>query len=584
MSSPLVRFVAGFSPVLSFTGAAPAADQAQIQQSLAKAAGYLEANLGKEGDEGVRALGALALLKTNMPTTTPVLRDSIQIVLNRVQNGEYKPGSHHIYQAGVEATLLADANPETFRPQLEAIAKYLISMQLPNGGWDYPSGRKGEGDTSVTQYASLGLWSAHRAGVEIPMTTWDGALNWHIATQNSDGGFRYVANSEEGYERGGSSINLTLAALGSMLIAARHAFPGQADSLVQILDLKQERLGVVRNDKLGGVLRAVDLTKVAGGAADSATPAATGKSTVDIAQLKQTLERAFGWASGRVGPTKGDPHYADYYYYTLERTGALADVAQFGRFNWFDGCSTELVSKQLPDGHWNISTFAVRDTAFATLFLVRSTGKTLKRTTPLDPIKGGLTKGNRGGLENLEDLVATGGDVVSQKKLGPLDELLAKLAVPGDIDFDDVQEQIVEQVQIGDRNTLIGQKDLLIKLAKHPDGEVRRTAIWALGRTGDMSLAKLLINALDDTELSVLTEARNALCWLARKPHGLGEAAEPLAALPEGASEDQRQAAIAAWHAELVRNWGNWYLENRPYADRGDEFEAELLQKIARAK
>jgi hypothetical protein len=78
-----------------------------------------------------------------------------------------------------------------------------------------------------------------------------------------------------------------------------------------------------------------------------------------------------------------------------------------------------------------------------------------------------------------------------------------------------------------------------------------------------------------------MVEARNALCWLARRPNGLGEANDPLESVPEDASPDQRQAAITAWHAETFHNWGEWYLQNRPYEDRGDEFEAWLLNRMS---
>ncbi len=550
----------------------------RVQQAIAKAAGYLETNLKDERDEGVSALAALALVKSHVPLNSPALQGAIQVVLNRVKNGEYTPGQHHIYQAGVEATLLADSNATVFRPQIEAISRYIMAQQLPNGGWDYPTGRQGHGDTSVTQYALLGLWAATRAGVEVPVTVWDQGIAWHIATQNSDGGFRYVPTTEEGYERGGSSINLTLAAIGSMLICARHAFPGRADTLAQLLGLKQER-NTVQRERFG-VLEKVDLSKV-NETTEEGGPIKPTTTTTNIDQLKQSIERAYGWAGTRVAPTKGDPHYADYYYYSFERAAALAGVEQFGRFNWFEGCANELLPKQQADGHWSISTFHVRDTAFVTLFLTRSTGAIINKTIPPDPIGGGLAKGHRGGLDDIGNI---GRDGQVKKSLGSLDDLLKLLEAPGDVDLKDLQEQIVEQVQITDRRTLIGQKDLLVRYARHPSAEVRRTALWALGRTDDFSLARLLINALDDPDLGVLIEARNALCWLSRKPNGLGEAADPHLNLPENATEDQKLAATATWHADLVRKWGSWYLQNRPYADRGDEFEAELLQKIAAAK
>ena len=148
----------------------------------------------------------------------------------------------------------------------------------------------------------------------------------------------------------------------------------------------------------------------------------------------------------------------------------------------------------------------------------------------------------------------------------------------------EVQDQIVEQVQLGDRKELVKQKDLLVKLIKSKDPNVRLTAAWALGRTDDMRLAMHLINALDDSDIGVMIEARNSLCWLARRPRGFGYPEDPLAELPPDAPEAVRKETIRAWHNQVMSAWGNWYLENRPYADRGDQFEALLRRRLQELK
>lgn len=564
--------------LIAATRPATAADAAQIQQAIGKGGAYLAAEIENETDSGCQSLAGIAMIKAGIPMSNPALQKLLQTVAGRVQNGAYQPTGRHIYQAGVEVNLLVEADPQLYAPQILAMTQYLLDQQLPNGGWDYPTGREGLGDTSVTQYAMLGLWASARAGVEIPQRVWDNAINWHLDRQNTDGGFSYIPGTTEGHEQGASSMNMTIGAVGSLLIGGRHSFPGKADSLAQLLDIKPEKQQN-SNDKFG-VLEAVDLTAAPQMDAAAQDPTAT---TVDLGRLKQGVQRAFEWVAARLRTTKGDDYYATYFYYSLERMGALADVEQIGRIRWYNDCADYLISQQKPEGLWPMSQFPYRDTCFNVLFLARSTGKVLKKTIPVDPIGGGLLAGGRGGLDDLSQVVASGGEIKQKKDLGPLDQLLAALENPSDLDLEQVQEQIVEKVQVGDRNTLIGQKDLLVRYAKHPNAEIRRTAIWALGRTDDLSLARLLIDALDDVDVGVMIEARNALCWLARKPNGLGEAPDPTANLPADATDEQRKAAIATWHAELVKKWGTWYLDNRPYADRGDEFEAALLQKIAAA-
>ena len=549
-----------------------AADQAAVERAIALGANWLEETYNGDTGSGETALRALALFKAKVPVSQPAISEVVANIVTRCEGGEYVSGTHHLYQAGVEVNLLVDIDAVAYRPQIETIVGYLLAQQLPNGGWDYPTGREGGGDTSVTQYALLGLWAGARAGIPIPVSVWDNAMRWHFATQLSDGGFAYLPGTDDGNEGGASSKNLTPAALGSLMIAARHTFPGRADSLEQLLDLRREKTDSGDSKKFG-VLENVDLAAPKVNPADGTTEEPT-ETSVDIEQLKQSVSRAYGWTAARISPTKGDNYFALYYYYTLERVGALLDVEQIGQMNWFHACADYLISQQEEDGSFSVANGSMRDTAFIILFLTRSTAKIIGRTPEVDPIGGGLQKGGRGVKFSMDD-------DKPKKALGDLDELLNKLSAGGDFTIEEVQEQIVEQVQIGDRNALIERKDLLVQYVEHPDAEIRRTAVWALGRTNDLSLARHLISALDDQDLGVIIEARNALCWLARKPRGLGEADDPFQDLPEDASDEQRASAIAAWHGELVNKWGNWYLEHRPYKDRGDEFEAELLKRIA---
>jgi HEAT repeat protein len=169
----------------------------------------------------------------------------------------------------------------------------------------------------------------------------------------------------------------------------------------------------------------------------------------------------------------------------------------------------------------------------------------------------------------------------TNRKMTPLDDLLSSLSKASNLDVEDVQEQLVEQVQIGDRTQLIKQKDLLVKLIQHPNAEVRRTAAWALGRANDLSLARYLVTALDDPDVDVDIEAHNALCWISRKPLGFDLQMDPLEGLPPDAGPDVKEAALKSWRTAAVKQWGTWYLKNRPYKDRGDEFEAQLREKLA---
>jgi hypothetical protein len=295
-----------------------------------------------------------------------------------------------------------------------------------------------------------------------------------------------------------------------------------------------------------------------------------------------TMRRAFGWFAPKFGVenTTATPHKA-YYYYSLERMTALVDVKNISGHDWYAECSDFLLAKQAADGSWNFASSASGseiDTAFVLLSLIKSTAKLIKRTEPVATFGKGFLTGGRGLPDDLQNPNAP---KPSNKKDTPLDQLLASLAKAESFDVQEVQEQLVEKVQIGDRQALVKQKDLLVKLIAHPDPEIRRTAAWALGRANDLSLAKHLVSALEDGDTSVNVEAHNALCWISRKPLGFDIALDPLEGLPPDAGPDVKGAAVSAWRAGALKQWGLWYLKNRPYKERGDEFEAQLREKLA---
>lgn len=559
---------------------AAAADQAAIRDSVSRAAAYLRANHGSTNtSESYKGLISYALLKAGQPANSAEITSTVALIQARVSEGTYQRGQYHLYEAGVSAMLLADlggeleeGQPHPYLAELQAIAAYVESVQKENGSWDYPPGdpRQTNGDTSVVQYALLALWAARRSGAEVTPTVWQRAIEWHIQNQETDGGFSYVPGTHHGFGEGNSALNMTINAIGSTYIALSQLSNGK---LPELKNPKVERASEPESEKKKfGVLERVDLEKTAEERIAEEVNAEVPRETA------QLISRAYDWIAPRFVPLNEDTGFRAYYYYSLERMAALADLKTIGDEDWFNVCADYLIEQQQDSGSFKISTFLADeriDTAFVVLFLTRSTAKILKRTIPVDPIGGGLLSGGRGGLD--------GNKPGERKPVGPLDELLASLDAAGQQELADVQDQFVEQVQVGDRNALIGQTDLLLKYMTHVKPEIRSTAVWALGRADNLSLGRHLIEALSDPDLGVVTEARNALCWLSRRPNGLGEAADPLDALPADASEDQQLAAIVTWRMDLLKKWGNWYLEHRPYADRGDEFEAELLEKLAAA-
>jgi hypothetical protein len=245
---------------------------------------------------------------------------------------------------------------------------------------------------------------------------------------------------------------------------------------------------------------------------------------------------------------------------------ALAKIENFDRHDWYAENAAAVFRKQRPDGSFDGECGVPAETSFAILFLSRATAKLMGK--PEEQFGGGLMVGGRGLPSNLA-AIRTSSDGIQVRKLdAPVDKLLSELENPKSAEVESVQQAIVETVQIGDREKLVGQKDRLKKLARDPRPEVRRTALWALGRCATVRDAAVLIKGLDDPDINVVIEANNALCWLSRRPNGFGRPSDPIADLPENASERQRRDAAQAWRTQVRRDWREWFNQVGPYSER----------------
>lgn len=555
-----------------------AADKAQINTAVQKAVSYLSSVVDQQGG-GARSICALALLKGGVPADNPAIQKAVEEVRGRISDNVYRPTDNKFYEPGLDVYLLAEAGGEKYKSEIQAIVDHMVNGQLAGGAWDYPKNDPTTGDTSCTHYCCLGLWAAQRAGIEIDASVWEKILTWHVKRQSRDGGYAYCPGFPEGFGQGKSELNMTVNAIGSVHIAALMLDPNIVLTKPPVPAEKTEEQA--EKVPFQGLLERVEIGQAPmnGPRTEGTVPPGT----------HESMQQALGYLQSRFivkGPGSG---WMGYYYYSLERMAALADLDKIGNRNWFDECANELLSQQRDDGAWKVSRMPhindALDTAFAILFLTRSTGKLLKRVdTP--KFGDGLLAGGRGLPDDLSDVDFNGRKVMKKEEpTEPLDILLASLSKTGGLEnLDGVQEKIVEQVQLGNREDLVGQVDQLLKLIDHPDAGIRQTVVWALGRTGNMNLAQHLINKLSDQDLLVMIEARNALCWISRKPLGFGFPEDPLIDLAPNASAEQKRAAIAQWHKNVVLTWGEWYLKNRPFEDRGDAFEAELRQKMDRLK
>jgi hypothetical protein len=553
-----------------------------VREAIDRAVGYLRDNVQavKPYEAGIVTY---ALIRSGESVESPAVKTLVRLVLDEKLKGPYGNNPHQFYEAGTDMMMFEAVNPRRYQRELEIIASFTVENQWPSGSWYYYTQPEHGGDTSHSQYAILGLWAASRAGVRIPRNVWSRAADWHLKTQVSDGGFAYHPGDGKI-----STHSMTVNGVASLCIVRLMLYPGQSypPAFAPVSDDAEEKeTKAIREDakpaapKGGaparpGVLQPLDLSgsRTAGRSRRSRIVGVAGPvKTIPLWRLNQAISRGANWIRTNYKSETGRFHL--YYLYGLERMCALAEIDSFDGHDWYGENALATIKKQRRDGHFDGDTGLNPDTAFALLFLSKATSKLMGRHVEDPRFGGGLMIGGRGLPSNLGAIQTSGEGIKVRKLDAPVDKLLSELENPKSAEVESVQQAIVDTVQIGDREKLIGQKDRLKKLAHDRRPEVRRTAIWALGRCATVHDALVLVKALDDSEINVVIEANNALCWLSRRPNGFGRSADPVADLAESATERQRHDAVQSWRAQVRKDWREWFDQVAPYSQRDLPFD-----------
>lgn len=538
-----------------------AADQARINAAIQRGQQFIIKNK-LAGPTG--SIAALGYIKSGGDKHHPSIVAIVEEILSKTQSGFYKPILHHVYEGAVDMMILEAIDREVYRPQLEIIANFIRAGQLENGAWFYDHNLEPDcGDTSITQYAMLGLWTAARNGITVPVEVWEKAAKWHLAHQKEDGGFAYhpfEGKISNVLEHKVTQATMTVAGSSSLLIIRRVLFEdADHDSEVRPTETKRRF----------GVLEKFVEEKAA------PKPTTQNRPTMKVSTIDKALKDSMKVTANTYIDKR--PHtetFFYYYMYSIERVAALLDVKTLGDKDWYDFGSEEILKRQAADGSWNDSTGQLVATSFALMFLSKATMTVIAPKKKITLLGGGLQTGGRGLPDNLGAVQVKDGVVSSRKIVGQVDNLLIELERSADAKVLEAQAAVVESIQLDQPEDLIGQVDRLRKLANDPRGEVRRTAVWALARSGDISTAKLLINALMDPDASVVREASLGLTILSRRPEGCGLPIDPgddtQMGIKDEATEDERKAVVSKWQRDSKKRWTDWYMKTRPYDERDD--------------
>ncbi len=131
---------------------------------------YLET--ASDDRPGGKALIGLAFFKDGAGEDHPRVKEGIEASLFAAVMAT-EPDLIDVYSLGISIIFLCEVNPSKYRIEIEKMIAAIKVRQKPGGGWGYLGGPHGAtGDTSMTQYAVLSLWTASRTEViQIPRAT-----------------------------------------------------------------------------------------------------------------------------------------------------------------------------------------------------------------------------------------------------------------------------------------------------------------------------------------------------------------------------------------------------------------------------
>jgi hypothetical protein len=509
----------GPAPIVLWLGAitaatVPGAASGQQDPSVHAGLQFLRGHAANK-PSGESALIALALLKAEVSPDDPVVVGCLARCRSRFTATGYIPeltDGRGVYEAAAVALAMVNQDPAANREWVQILAAYLIGVQKPNGSWDYTN--RSHGDTSISQYAVLGLWEAENAGVNIPAVVWDRAADWFLSTQSAAGSWTYHRDESTG----GETLSMTAAGVGSLLICQR-----------QLEQYRQSRRGI----------SSLMMPLSAEAALADFKPATT------FAQIDQAVKRGMNWLAANFSTTNmtavGQTPY--YMLYGIERIGALAERQTIGRVDWYERGRAFIHASQQGDGSWNGTHGVEVNTVWALLFVTKSTAQTIQKIQ-IKRLGAGTLLGGRGLPSDLTSLTVAGGRVVSRPMNGAIEGMLAVLEDPRAQQADAAVAGLVDRYYRRGPDVLRPFKARFRKMLTDRDPGVRRVAVWALAHTEDMDVVPLLIDALVDADEEVVTAARLGLQVLSRKIEGPGP--------PSPSTPDQRRAAAQRW-----REWFN---------------------------
>ena len=391
--------------------APPKVDQGRIDAAINKGVAYLKAQAGNlrkfehinrpmQEDE----LVLWTLVHAGVPENDPVFQKLLKEMLERKLEATYC--------VALQAMILEEIQRVKYQWRIKQCAQFLVDNQCKNGQWTYgdptiyaeetpsesdredvstraPRERRGvvdfgspghrvkpevkrrvkvekkkdgpaSGDNSNTQYAALGMRACHDAGIILPDSVIEKAIQWWRTSQKASSGpaVRFdVKDSLDAPVTGGAS--------GVMEVVA-----AEPQGWCYVKHEDHKAYGSMTAGAVGSLAIWLYIKDDDGGKKKRSW-----KKDKDVHEGLAWLAANFS-VTYNPGPyehgdkAENSQHQYEYYLYALERAGMLYGTETIGTHWWYPEGAKVLLEKQAADGKWG---GGVVDTCFAILFLKRAT-------------------------------------------------------------------------------------------------------------------------------------------------------------------------------------------------------------------
>ncbi|MBC8352522.1 MAG: hypothetical protein H8E66_11070 [Planctomycetes bacterium] len=510
----------------------------EVQAAVKRGVSYIEKNYGKGGHDkelGGICISALACYIATGNEQHPLVIKAVEQCRTESKSGFSRSG-HANYSLGIALIFLGELGPQQYQPEVEALLEAIYEQQRADGAWSYPN--HPTGDTSQTQYACLGMWMAHRQGINVKIPAVEKVCNWLIRTQAPNGSYAYQGTDPGSFNRVNQSdfsASMTAAGVGSMYVC------GELLGFIDDPRMLQLRMTlppaikpvVTRDDKV--IAKVVEQGRWQLSAKDGNT--------------------WFNRNAGLENVYKGAKHQQYYYMYALERYWAFRELAEAIKDpepRWYNASVDYLRGKQAADGSWKSGEQGpVLDTAFAVLFLLRTSKATVTRIV----LEQGRLTGGKGLKADMSTAsVDNKGKVVTADPSKSVSELLKMLDDPK-TPQKEFSSEVPDKLELSaDPKQRQLELTRLRRMLTNGLFKARLTAAKTLGTVRDLGSAPALIFALSDPDKRVMRAARDSLRFMSRNSDGFNFVIG-----------DERPTKPEFQEAQ--RQWTGWLLSVKPDAE-----------------